>query len=157
MKNILLLCIALLLVVAGFQQAAAQEKDQNVTISWSGAALVLTPQSPYIQPGGATVTFVNKCPFSLVIRIKDSAGAVLATSPSLSNGQTWAYQLPKGPVDQFCCTYTAPKGADVEQCFDLSGGEPAPTLTQWGLISLLGLILASGVIVAIRKRTAVAQ
>jgi hypothetical protein len=166
MKNILLLCIALLLVVAGFQQAEAQEKGLAIELAppLAGDSLfVWVPAGPYGFKHGETITLSNKSGFDVVMSTRNQSLNPLEVH-AISNGASWGFVMNNDSARFIAYTYihdilvdsvppdTIWRGANQV----LRGPSPTPTLSQWGLISLLVLILASGVIVAMRKRTAVA-
>jgi hypothetical protein len=101
-------------------------------IEQSGAAVVIVA-----IPAGSSDNFAQGDRIRVEVGSETSCGKINIVPPTLPTVGG---------------TESTPCGGVCETC----EVRPVPTLSQWGLISLLVLILASGVIVAMRKRTAVA-
>ena len=148
MKRLLFAIFAFLLIIGSVQNGVARTID--IEFTYVDDVLVSDPEPPFECRVGDDLSITNNCGFAIHVEIRDASSQVLA-SADIADGNSDVLDVDDETATQLCVTYTTPKGVMDEECVTIKI-PPVPTLTEWGLVALLVLLLGAGVAMAVKRR-----
>ncbi len=142
------LAVLLLISLSTIANAANHVND----IVDDGGNPVWADNSPATYNAGDRITGTNNATYDVEIQFKDKLDAAIGSAIPVADAANFDEAIPEGTL--YACVNKT--GEVVVDCTILRQLGAVPSLTEWGMIALVVLMLAAGVLI-IRRRRAMAR